>query len=265
MPSLRLKISYNKNSNLILSSTELLDKYLFGIPLCTEDGKTIPRKTIETHILTAQKRIENLFSIKLIRQVVEESRDFVREEFQSWGHIKTMYPINYIDNLKGYINDVTQIDYPKEWLSLKKTTETAVFRNVYLIPNTGSTSGATMSSNSMIYNGISPHMNWYGKKFIPNYWRTKYVTGWDETPKDLSDLICKYAAINVLNILGDIIYGVGIASISISLDGVSQNTPLTRSHQGGLFAGRIKQYTEEINRDFQDLKYEYRGITFEVL
>lgn len=265
MPTLRLKIQYNKNDETVISPNELLERYMFGIPLCSEDGKVMSKRTIKTQIANAQKKVENLFSLKLCRQVVEESRDFVREEFQSWGHIKTTYPVFYVSDLKGYINDICQINYPMEWLSIKRTTEGDVFRNIYLIPNTGSNRGATMTQNSLVYNGMSPHLGWFGQKFIPNYWRMKYITGWNEIPADLEQLISKYAAINVLNILGDILYGVGISSITITLDGVSQNTPLTRSGNAGLFGGRIKQYTEEINSEISNLKYQYRGITFEVL
>lgn len=103
-------------------------------------------------------------------------------EFMSWGYIRTMYPIVYIDNLEGWINDVCQITYPKEWLSIKKQADVAIYRNVYLIPNTGSKEGATMTQNSLIYNGISPHLGWFGQTYIPNYWRMRYITGWDKIP-----------------------------------------------------------------------------------
>lgn len=108
---------------------------------------------LEQHILAAQTQVENLFSIKLNKQVIEENRDFIRQEFMSWGYIRTMYPIVYIDNLEGWINEVCQITYPKEWLSIKKQEDIAVYRNLYLIPNTGSRNGATMTQNSLIYNG----------------------------------------------------------------------------------------------------------------
>lgn len=265
MPSLKLKIQYNKNEGLIMSPSELRENYLFGVPMSSQDGRTISHQTLKEHISNAQKKIENLFSIKLSKQVVEESRDFNRQDFKAWGYIKSMFPIVHISNLKGYINDICQINYPEEWLSIKRITSVAIYRNVYLIPNTGSKGGAQMSQNSMIYNGMSPHLGWFGQTFIPNYWRLKYVTGWDETPKDLSDCVAKYASINILNIIGDVLYGVGITSISISLDGVSQNTPLSRSAQGGIFAGRIKQYSEEINQQLPNLKNQYRGITFDVL
>ena len=266
MPILRLKIQYNKNTELIMSPTELRENYLFGIPMCSNDGTKMSSSSIMQYILSAQTLVENLFSIKFNKQVIEENRDFVRQEFLSWGYIRTMYPIDYIDNLEGWINDVCQITYPKEWLSIKKQESIAVYRNVYLIPNTGSKSGATMTQNSLVYNGLSPHLGWFGQTYIPNYWRPRYITGWDKIPADLFDFVAKAAAINVLAVIGDVLYGIGITSVSISLDGVSQNTPLTRSGQGGLFAGRIKTYIDDMNeRLLPVLKSKYRGISFEVL
>ena len=100
MPSLRLKIQYNKNMELIMSPTELRENYLFGIPMCSNDGTKMSSSSIMQYILSAQTLVENLFSIKFIKQVIEENRDFVRQEFLSWGYIRTMYPIDYIDNLE---------------------------------------------------------------------------------------------------------------------------------------------------------------------
>lgn len=258
-----LNISFNKNDGLVINPSELIESYLWGIPLEDINGNRISNSTIRNLILSSQKKVEQTFSIILNKTVIEESRDFVREEFNVWGYIRSMYPVFHIEDLKGYINNVCQINYPKEWLSIKKNTNVANYRNIYIIPNTGD--GATMTQNSLVYNGISPHLGWFGQKFIPNYWRLKYITGWDKIPDDLLNLIAKLASCEILSILGDIIYGVGITSIQISLDGVSQNTPLSRGSQGGLFAGRIKQYMDDMNSSIETMKYIYRGITFEVL
>lgn len=267
MPSLRLKITYNKNEGVLMSATELREKYLFGIPVCTTDGRKLPPNSIKHQIAVAQKRIENLFSIKLKKQVIEESRDFIREEFNRWGYIRSMYPISYIDSLKGYINEACQANYPHDWLVIKRISSVAIYRNVYLIPNSSSVNGATMNQTSLIYNGISPHLGWFGKSDIPNYWRLKYITGWDddEIPEDLIDLIGKYAAINVLGAIGSYLYGVGLTSISVSLDGVSQNTPLTRGGKYGMFNDRIQLFMDDIQSMIDTMKSVYRGITFEVL
>ena len=146
MPSLRLKIQYGKNLGMIMSPTELLENYLFGIPLCSNDGRKMSMSAIAKHILSAQSIVENLFSIKLTKQVIEETRDYIREEFMSWGYIRTMYPIAFVDNLEGWINDVCQLTYPREWLSIKRIESVAVYRNIYLIPNTGTKEGAHIST-----------------------------------------------------------------------------------------------------------------------
>ena len=267
MPSLRLKISYNKNEGLVMSPTELREKYLFGIPVCTTDGRKIAPSSIKHQIEAAQKRIENLFSIKLQKQVIEESRDFVREEFNHWGYVRAMYPIAYIDSLKGYINEACQVDYPHEWLVIKRIASVAIYRNVHLIPNSSSVHGAKMSQNSIIYNGISPHLGWFGQTYIPNYWRLKYITGWDDdkVPEDLIDLIGKFAAINTLSVIGSYLYGVGLSSITVSLDGVSQSTPLSRGGKYGMFGDRIQLYMDDIQSMMDSMKSIYRGFTFEVL
>lgn len=265
MPKLRLKIKYNKNEGLIVSPSELRENYLFGIPVCTNDGRKMSASTIKQQISAAQKRIENLFSIKLNRQVVEESKDYIREEWNVWGYVKSTFPIVYTDDLCGFINSAQQVHYPKEWVSIKRTENVAVWRNLYVVPNSASEHGATMTQNTIIYSGITPHIGYYGKNYIPNYWRMKYITGWkaDEMPEDLVDMISKYASINILAIIGGFIYG-QYSSISMSLDGVSQNFPL-RNGRYGIFSDRIELYVQQINEMMENMKYIYKGITFDVV
>ena len=100
MAKLRLKISYNKNDGLIISPTEIRETYLFGIPVCTTDGRKISSQAIMQAIRSAQDKFERVFSIKLQKEVIEESRDFIREDFNNWGFVKVTYPIRYIDWLK---------------------------------------------------------------------------------------------------------------------------------------------------------------------
>nr|DAM87782.1 MAG TPA: head to tail adaptor [Caudoviricetes sp.] len=244
-----------------------MENYLFGIPICTTDGRKLSAQAIKKQISAAQQRIETLFSIKLNRQVIEESKDFIRQEWNTWGYVKSTYPVAYPDNMKGFINDACQVNYPKEWLSIKKNENVAVWRNVHVIPNSSSDKGAEMSQHSIIYNGVYPHLGWFGKNYIPNYWRLKYITGWnaDNIPEDLMDLINKIAAINVLCIIGSYLYGVAMSSLSVSLDGVSQNIPLTRGGKYGMFSDRIQMYMDDVNNIMENAKYIYKGLTFEVV
>lgn len=267
MPSLRLKISYNKNNGLLISPSELREIYLFGIPVCTTDGRKLSSNSLMQAIRSAQSKFERVFSIKLQKEVIRESKDFIREDFNHWGFIKSTYPIAYASKLQGYINEACQTDYPHEWLVIKRNQNVATFRNLYLVPNSSSTHGATMNSTSLIYNGISPHIGFFGSRQIPNYWRLKYVTGWDadKVPDDLTDAICKLAAINALAVIGSYLYGVGISSLNVSLDGVSQSIPLTKGGRYGMFSDRIQLYLDDLEKMWSDLKYEYAGFVIDVL
>lgn len=265
MPSLTLNISYGINEGIVLSPSELVSNYLHQIPLCTEDGRTLSLETIKQKIVNAQKIIENFLSLKLVKQVIKENRDFNRQEYNSWGYVKCTYPVVEPFELVGTLNGATQVQYPKQWLSFKRMENGYVyFRNIYLMPNTKG--GATMNQNNFVFSGISPSLGFFGMANIPNYWEPVYITGWDydNMPEDIVDVIGKLASIQVLAILGDILLGVGLTSLSVSLDGISQNTSTTRSGQGGLFYGRVKEYGEELKDAKKELKMVYLGLNIQV-
>lgn len=265
MPTIKLNIKYGKNEGLVVNPSDLSYLYLNGIPLCYPNGGKITDQTIQQKILASQKQLENFLSIKLNKQIVDENQDFVREEFKIWGYVKTVFPINEPLSLQGHINEIKQVDYPKEWLSVKRGTDTTKFRNLYLIPNTAG--GAVMTQHAFVFSGITPHMGFYGTNYIPNYWKIQYCTGWDadEIPADLVDAVAKHAAIQVLAIAGDLVYGAGIGNQSISIDGISQTYSTTKGGGKGAFSGRIAQYMQELGEELARLKGEYYGITFKAL
>lgn len=265
MPTVKLKISYTKNEGLLISPSDLVELYLTGIPLCYPNGGSVSEETIKQKILAAQQELEDYLSIKLNRQIVEENQDFNINEYKQWGCIKTVFPIYEPISLEGKINEIRQVNYPKEWLSVKRGTDKTKFRNLFLIPNTDG--GAAMTQNSFVFSGITPHMGFFGTSHIPNYWNIKYISGWnaDEMPNDLVDTVAKYAAIQMLGITGDLIYGAGIGNQSISLDGISQTYSTTKGGGKGAFSGRMAQYSEELANKLKALKAEYLGISFRVL
>lgn len=265
MPSITLQIKYGKSEGLVINPSDLSELYLNGIPLCYPNGGKITDETIKQKILSSQKQLESFLSIKLYKQVVTENKDFIREEFKNWGYVKTTFPISKPLELQGYINEVKQVDYPSEWLSVKKGNDTTKFRNLFLIPNTDG--GAVMTQHAFVFSGITPHMGFFGTNFIPNYWNIKYCSGWDsnDIPYDLVDAVAKHAAIQVLAISGDLVFGAGIGNQSISIDGISQTYSTTKGGGKGAFSGRIGQYAEELAEQLKNLKGEYYGITFKTM
>lgn len=260
MGALTLNINYNKNEGLVISPSELIQMYLTGIPLCYPDGSKLSMDTIKHQIESSQKQLENFLSIKLKKQVIWGSHDFDAESFKRWGYIKTVFPIMEPLSLEGHINSVKQVAYPPDWLSIKRGNDVTKFRNLFLVPNTGK--GASMTNYSFAFSGVTPHMGFFGTDFIPNYWRVKYCTGWDKCPVDLVDAVAMAAAVQVLAIIGDLIYGAGIGNQSISIDGISQSYSTTKGGGNGAFSGRIKQYADDLGKKLLALKAEYYGIRF---
>ena len=249
-----------KNDDLVISPQELKNRYLFGIPVVDSDGNNMPDEDIKFYIRAAQTEIENFLSIKINKQVYKESRDFNFDDWLSWGYTSTTYMVNKPLSLQGFLNTTLQIDYPPEWLSAKKTSDNILFhRTVNLVPIHGS---ANSLSNNVVYVGIAPYIGYFGNKQIPNYWEIKYITGWDNTPADIVNIIGKLASINIFHILGDIILGAGIASKSISIDGLSQTVTTTQSAENAGYSARIKAYLQDIKLAAPTLRLFYKRITF---
>ena len=58
MPTLQFTTKYKKNTNLMLSPTELRVLYFYGIDIESKDGTKFSDATFEMHIRQAQKEVE---------------------------------------------------------------------------------------------------------------------------------------------------------------------------------------------------------------
>jgi len=69
-----------------------------------------------------------------------------------------------------------------------------------------------------------------------------------------------FASIGPFNIFGDLIAGAGIATISLSLDGLSQNVGTTSSATNAGFGARIIQYLKQIKEQMPQLRRYYKRV-----
>jgi hypothetical protein len=263
MPSITLSIQYQKNRNIALSPSELKALYFFGIPINDPaDPKTlIPDETFDFYIEAAQREIENFLTIKIGRQAYKEKRDFVHDDWMKWGYVPLTYPAVKALNCRGFMNTTMQVDYPEHWLSTKEQTgEEFFYRQMHLVPVSGA---ANVLTGNSIYVGIAPYIGYFGSAQIPNYWEMTYITGFHKVPLDIVHAIGKLAAIGILNILGDIPpIGAGIASKSISIDGLSQSVSSTQSATNAAYGARIGEYKKDLDKALPLLKSKYLGIVF---
>ena len=257
MPSLKYDIQYDISSSPI-SVGDLVARYFFGIPLVDPAGNSMSDAQIQFYIDAAQEQVEGLLGIKLGKQIIEETVSYTRQDYINWGFLPTSFPVIEAISLQGNLGTIEQVVYPKSWLSVRKSTDpTAMYRQVSLVP----TSGAADTS-SVVYSGVSPHVGWFGSHTIPNYWTIRYCTSFEKIPSDILNVVGKLASFNVLNILGDLILGAGIASQSIGIDGLSQSISSTSSATNSGYGGRITQYQKELKEEIPLLKEKYRGINF---
>ena len=68
------------------------------------------------------------------------------------------------------------------------------------------------------------------------------------------------ASLGPLNIAGDLIAGAGIATKSISIDGISQSIGTTASATNAGYGARIIQYDKQIKDQMATLRNYYLGM-----
>lgn len=237
-----------------MSPFQLKELYLYGIETRARDGSPIDDSVYELYIKSAQEEIEKYLDIRLDKQVVEESMTLYRNDFDAWGFIPTTYPVNYAYRLHGYFNDQLQIEYDNTWLSARQSNvEGNYHRKINIVP-------PTKGYAPLMHHAITPYVGIHRIDHFPNYWRFKYCTGWTVPPSDLMNFIGKLAAINIFNLLGDLILGAGIASQSLSIDGLSQSIATTSSAENSGYSARVKAYLEDIKQSLPRLESKYRGI-----
>lgn len=87
-------------------------------------------------------------------------------------------------------------------------------------------------------------------------------------PEDICNVVAKLAAIDTLGIASEA-YSAGIASLSTSIDGLSESMSLTSSAENILYGGHVKQYQSEVDAFFSPkggaARSSERGFTMTVL
>lgn len=262
MPTLTLNIKYKKNTGLILSARELKALYLYGVNITAKDGTNFPDSSLEFYIKSAQDEIERYLSIKFIKKLISQTQHFNRSEYvNNFPIIQVDFPINKSLSLVGLLNKIEQIVYPQEWLTQFESSEGTFRRTLSIVPNgVSSVSG----NQDVILLGTATNLGIQRFHTIPNYWNYQYETGFDcdKLPFELINAVGMLASIPVFDISGDLILGAGIASQSLSIDGLSQSLSSTSSATNAGYGARILSYQKQVKSTMDKLKNIYKGIQF---
>lgn len=252
MPTIRFTLPYEVRQDLVLSPRELKEIYFLGNPVADQNGNPLTDEAISFFIAEAQRMVGIWLNLRFPRQVIRESLHYSMQDFQRWGYLRTTYPVNEPVALNGKLGDQNVVEYPASWLSVRRSNQAdQLTRQIYMVP----VSGSSISVAQPAYYAFTLMSPYGGQSFVPNYWEVAYVTGFTVVPPEIVGVIGKMAAISVFHPLGDLILGApGLASTSLSLDGLSQ------SISGSAFSGRLEAYGKELARDLPILRDTYAGM-----
>lgn len=262
MPTQTLKIKSSVDTELVMSFEEYLINYLTDIPTRGLGGQRLNDLVIERKIKIAAQQIENLLSVKLTKQKISESQDFDAAEFKTWGFIRTNYLIMELKALQGKLNMSAQIIYPTSWMSYNRSLDKMRVVHIVAGQQESGVNGTSQQTYVAVFSNAFPLFGRVNSTYIPNYWYMEYVTGWDKVPMEITDAIGKIISTQVLAIMGDVAFGAGIASKSISIDGASESVSTTQSAENSLYSARIRQYANELQKeDLPRLRQRYTSPT----
>ena len=244
----------------IISVDALKTNYLFGLDLTDDDGTPYPNSMYEYFIMSAVSWLEKRLDLPIrVKNITEERHDYYREDYKQYIWMKLLEsPVISVEAVRLVLpgEQVVQ-NFDSEWFQLEKHSG-----QLQLVPGTGSAGsvllGAAGAYISMIYRN---------NRFIPGAFRVDYTAGFapGEVPHDIIDLIGKKASFGPLNIAGDLLGGAGIASQSISIDGLSQSFNTTSSATNAGYGARLLQYGKEIKEVLAMLERYYKGIRLAVI
>lgn len=222
-----------------ITTDELIDACFIGIDLVTYDGTPFSRTHLVRAINAAIDTAEQTFDVA-IRPI------YVEDEFHDWdspdgGFITKQYiptfkrPVKEVTDLKYMYGNREHMRVPKEWILLDKRNG-----DVSLFPLGGSV--------QMINPAGTMPFFMYNTRFRPMAISISYYAGMEkeDIPTNLLNYIFKLAAIDVFEVWGDQIIGAGIASSSLSIDGLSQSIGTTQSAMYGGASARILEYRKDL-------------------
>lgn len=264
----------NKNisrvSNL-LTVEELKSTYLFGVDITNDQGEDLSDEAYQTYIDNAVSMLEHDLDISIFERTETEFRDYYYNEYSDWGEIQlNNFPVISVTSMDMvYFRDEdgepeSVLSIPQSWLRVQP--HDGLIR---LVPNNKFAANLQVGSTGSFFPEIMR------STMVPHLWKVVYKHGFQsgKVPKAINLAIGYLAAIQALSIAGNLVIGAGIASQSISLDGLSQSIATTSSAENSAYSATLKEYKDLLfgknmndpNGLIKKLRDFYKGQSFELL
>lgn len=255
----------------ILTIDELKSIYLFGIDLTDDQNREFPDELFIHYILEGINEIEHEVDCNIIPKKFVERYDFWIREYEHYMFVQLNHrPLIQVTSLSlEYPSGEQIIDFPLDWVRQKNRAA-----QIEVLPARGTFTQLLVSAGG----GFLP-LVFGGSDYIPDIIRVEYNSGFLCNPRGLGfagstspqilptlmkGVIGKKAAFGPLNTAGDLIVGAGIASRSISIDGLSESIATTSSATNAGYGARIGQYERELKTQLPILRRSWKGVDLTV-
>lgn len=264
----------------IPTASEVRNKWCFGLPLTIgEDGTQMPDESIELFILDAVRLVERKLGIYLKPTTIvcnpeergiaadqydvsEPPYDYDVKAWMNYGFLQLRErPVQSVTGLTLALpNGLVIMDFMRrpEWIKLYPTNG-----QIQLVPYAGDpTIFSLMGGSQAGYPFVTGTIN----TNLPQMIYVDYVAGYPvgKIPMDVRSIVARIAAVTVLGIAGEALLA-GIASLSTSIDGLSESFSTTASAENTTYGAHVYQYQKEIKEFFDPregaARSSERGIT----
>lgn len=271
-------VSYRETN--LPTPDEIRHKWCFGLPLSQPNGDVIPDEDIQLYIDAAIKYVERRLGVFLKPTVIacnpeerglvqgvdyevaEPPYDYNVRQYRQWGFLQLRQRpvIELLDFRLVLPNGMTIVDFmtKPEWIKLYPRQG-----QIHIVPYAGDpTLFYILGGTQMGYPFTTGQIN----TSLPQMFYVDYIAGFplNQVPEDVRNVVAKIAACDVLGIAGEALLA-GIASMSTSVDGLSESFSTTASATNTTYGAHIYQYKKEIEQFFSVTggggRTSIRGIT----
>lgn len=226
----------------IITPQWVKDRFLVGINLVTDDGLPYPDALFEIAIENAIETLEHELNIKFDAVGVSGEKQDTFSNVNNWPNFNPIRlrtrPVRAVTALEAKWGQNDVITVPLDWCNLDNNTSGMSYTgHLTVIPTQTQLQGTTYGLTWAPWRDVAPL-----------WWRVSYTAGWAtaaDVPNDLLMLIGWGAAMLPLDTAGDLIAGPGIASKSVSIDGMSTSVSTTSSATNAGYGARILSYQKQ--------------------
>ncbi len=213
----------------------------------TNKSQRMPKDVVQAGIDAAVSRVEDTLQVSIRKHEHHvEWHDYDIDTFAQYMHINLdHYPVYDVHSVEITFGEhgpqILQV--PADMIQIHG--EGSLFGTIQVLPFHG------IPVTSQYDPAMMPWISGvFAAPRVPSAIKVEYSYGIDGMEPEIDPGILRaielFAAIHPLNIMGDIIIGAGVASMSTSFDGISMSVNTTASAENSALSARINMYRKEL-------------------